>query len=480
MTRPPATGTQGKVHIIGVGGIGAGSLAAVLREAGYAVTGSEPSHTTLTQEILALYPDIEVFREFSEAHVADADWVIYSVAFGADNAELVEARRRGVRISTYPEALGTLLADPATTGGAGVCAVAGTHGKTTTTGMVTQALEATGTSASYIIGGPMQGSARNARFRAGSPFILEADEYKGAFLEYAPHVSLLVITNIDFDHPDCYPSQHAVEEAFGQLLDGATGLQTTFACGDSPGVQAVLQHRSEPVQTYGFGHANTYRIDVRTANAAGSSFTISGPDLDAVPVMLGLTGRHNVLNATGAFLAAREMGSPTAGIVEALRDYVGARRRFEVVLDTERAAIVDDYAHHPVAVASFIDAMRQRYPGRHLTVVFQPHTLSRTVAMFDDFVNALRGADAVAVLDVYAGREAEKGSAEPEVLAEKLREALRSQGTRLFDAAEPGELVAALAESCADGRTVVATVGAGDLWRTITTPLRAALIEADG
>lgn len=475
MTRPPARGTRGKVHIIGIGGIGAGSLAAVLREAGYVVTGSEPSRTTLAQEILDLYPDIRVFRELAAAHVADADWVIYSVAFDADNIELVEAQRRGIRISTYPEALGTLLSDPATTDGAAVCAVAGTHGKTTTTGMVTQALEATGGSASYIIGGPMQGNARNARFRAGSPFVLEADEYRGAFLRYARHVSLLVITNIDFDHPDCYPSQKSVEEAFGQLLDEATGLERAFACGDSPGVQAVLEHRSEPVQTYGFGDGHTYRIDVRSANAAGSSFTISGPDLDAVPVTLGLTGRHNVLNATGAFLAAWQMGSSTEGIAESLGEYVGARRRFEVVLDTDRAVVVDDYAHHPAAVASFIEAMRQRYPDRQLTLVFQPHTLTRTVAMFDDFVRVLRGADAVAVLDVYAGREAEAGSAEPGVLATKLREALRSQGMRTFDASEPDQLVAALAASCADTPTAFATVGAGDLWRTITTPLRAAL-----
>jgi UDP-N-acetylmuramate--alanine ligase len=194
-----------------------------------------------------------------------------------------------------------------------------------------------------------------------------------------------------------------------------------------------------------------------------------------VRLRVGLPGRHNVLNATAAFLAARALGCPVDAIATALAGYAGARRRFEVRLSTPQAAVVDDYAHHPVAVAAFIDGLRQRYPDRRLVLVFQPHTLTRTVALFDDFVRVLGAPEQVAVLDVYAGRELDD-PAEPARLAARLRAALRDRGADVLAASGPSDVVAAVAELASAGEpVVVGTVGAGDVWKTVTEPLTARL-----
>jgi UDP-N-acetylmuramate--alanine ligase len=455
------------VHVIGVGGIGTSSLAVILAQAGVTVTGTEESHTILAAELLERFPQIRVYGEYSPAHLDGVGWVIHTTATKPDNLELLEAGRRGIPVSTYPQALGRFLV------GTDVCGVAGTHGKTTTTAMIAAAFETAGLPVSYLIGAPLQGGASNVRYVPGSPFVLEADEYKGAFMDYAQRFAHLVITNIDFDHPDYYPSQDAVEKAFSELLVHTPPSARVVACGDSAGVVAVARAH-ERVVTFGFGPLNAVRVEVQDASAAGSTFTVAGPGEPAAELRVSLPGRHNVLNATAAFLAARGMGCPAEAIVSALASYVGARRRFDVRLDTADVAVVDDYAHHPAAVASFIDGLRQRYPGRRLIVVFQPHTLTRTRALFDDFVAALARVDQVAVLDVYAGREA-GDPGEPGRLAGLLRQALRRKGATVLDSAGPADLVARLAEVAAGSPVVIGTVGAGDMWKTVTEPLVARL-----
>jgi UDP-N-acetylmuramate--alanine ligase len=456
-----------RIHVLGIGGIGTSSLAAILSQAGAVVTGSEDSRTILAAELLEQYPQIQVYEDFSPSHLEAVDWLIHTVAIKPDNPELLEARRLGIPVSTYPQALGRFL--PHTD----VCGVAGTHGKTTTTAMIAAAFEMADLPISYLIGAPLQGSGTNARYTEGSPFILEADEYRGAFMEYAHHFAQLLITNIDFDHPDYYPSQDAVEKAFSELVSHTPPTAHIFACGDSPGVQ-VLTGVHERITTYGFDESNAVRIELQEATSAGSTFTVNGPLDDAITLRLTLPGRHNVLNATGAYLAARQMGCPSSAIASSLARYVGARRRFDVRLDSPSVAVVDDYAHHPVAVASFVDGLRQRYPDRRLILVFQPHTLTRTKALFDDFAAVLRAPEQVAVLDVYAGRESDDPS-EPKRLAERLRQALRDQGVHVLEATGPAAVVTALAEFSADQPTVIGTVGAGDLWKTVTEPLVARL-----
>jgi UDP-N-acetylmuramate--alanine ligase len=457
-----------RVHVVGIGGIGTSALAVILAQGGAVVSGSEESRTILAGELLGQFPEIILHQGFSAEHLDGVDQVIHSVAFRADNPELAEARRRGIPVLTYPQALGRFLA------GTEVCGVAGTHGKTTTTAMIAMAAEEAGLPVSYLVGAPLQGSRSNVRYVPGSPFVLEADEYRGAFLEYAGRFAQLVITNIDFDHPDYYPSQDAVEKAFSELLVHTPPGARVFACGDSRGVQAVARVHDR-ITTYGFEPHNAVRVELAEVSDAGSVFTVTGTADDLVRLRVGLPGRHNVLNATAAFLAARELGCPVPAIASALEGFAGARRRFDVRLSTPQAVVVDDYAHHPVAVASFIDGLRQRYPDRRLVLVFQPHTLTRTVALFDDFVRVLRAAEQVAVLDVYAGRELDD-PAEPARLAARLRAALRSQGTDVLAVSEPSGVLAAVAELAASGEpVVVGTVGAGDVWKTVTGPLTARL-----
>ena len=457
-----------RVHVVGIGGIGTSALAVILAQAGAAVSGSEESRTILARELLDQFPQIKVYQGFSPGHLDGVDQVIHSVAFRPDNPELAEARRRGIPVWTYPQALSRFLA------GTEVCGVGGTHGKTTTTAMIAAAADEAGLPVSYLVGAPMQGGRRNVRYTAGSPFVLEADEYRGAFLEYAGRFAQLVITNVDFDHPDYYPSQDAVEKAFSELLAHTPPGARVFACGDSQGVQAVARVHDRII-TYGLGPHNAVRVELAGLSVSGSAFTVAGTAGDRVRLRVGLPGRHNVLNATAAFLAARALGCPVDAIAAALEGYAGARRRFEVRLSTPQAAVVDDYAHHPVAVAAFIDGLRQRYPDRRLILVFQPHTLTRTVALFDDFVRVLRAAEQVAVLDVYAGRELDD-PAEPARLAARLRTALRSQGTDVLAASGPSDVVAAVAELASAGDpAVIGTVGAGDVWKTVTGPLTARL-----
>jgi UDP-N-acetylmuramate--alanine ligase len=452
-----------RVHVIGVGGIGTSGLAVILARAGATVTGSEESQTTLAADLLEGFHQIRVYGGYSPSHLDGVDWVIHTTAAKPDNLELLEAGRRGIAVSTYPQALGRFLA------GTDVCGVAGTHGKTTTTAMIASAFETADLPVSYLIGAPLQGGASNVRYVPGSPFVLEADEYKGAFMEYAHRFAHLVITNIDFDHPDYYPSQDAVEKAFGEMLVHVPPSARVVACGDSAGV-AALARAHERIITYGFGRPNAVRVEVQDATPAGSTFTLAGQCEPGTSLRVSLPGRHNVLNATAAFLAARGMGCPDGAIIAALASYVGARRRFDIRLETAQVAVVDDYAHHPAAVASFVDGLRQRYPGRRLILVFQPHTLTRTRALFDEFVAVLATVDQVAVLDVYAGREA-GDPGEPGRLAELLRQALRRKGAAVIEAAGPLALADRLAELAAGSPAVIGTVGAGDVWKTVTEPL---------
>ena len=431
------------------------------------VSGSEESRTILAGELLERFPQIRVYDGYSAGYLDGVGQVVHSVAVRPDNPELAEARRRGLPVFTYPEALGRFLA------GADVCGVAGTHGKTTTTAMIAAAAEEAARPVSYLVGAPLQGGRSNVRYTPGSPFVLEADEYRGAFLEYCGRFAQLVITNIDFDHPDYYPSQDAVEKAFSELLTHTPPGARVFACGDSHGVQVVARVHDR-ITTYGFGAHNTVRVELADASDAGSVFTVSGTADGRVRLRVGLPGRHNVLNATAAFLAARAMGCPVPALASALEGFVGARRRFDVRLSTPHVAVVDDYAHHPVAVASFLDGLRQRYQDRRLVLVFQPHTLTRTLALFDEFVQVLRGPEQVAVLDVYAGRELED-PAEPARLAARLRAALRGRGVDVLAVSEPSAVVSAVAGLAAGEPVVIGTVGAGDVWKTVTEPLVARL-----
>jgi UDP-N-acetylmuramate--alanine ligase len=290
-----------RVHVVGIGGIGTSALAVILAQARAVVSGSEESRTILARELLDQFPQIKVHQGYSPEHLDGVDQVIHSVAFRADNPELAEARRRSIPVSTYPQALSRFLA------GSDVCGVAGTHGKTTTTAMIAMAAEEAGLPVSYLVGAPMQGGRRNVRYTPGSPFVLEADEYQGAFLEYAGRFAQLVITNIDFDHPDYYPSQDAVEKAFSELLAHTPRGARVFACGDSQGVQAVTRVHDRII-TYGLRPHNAVRVELAGLSDSGSAFTVASAADDRVRLRVGLPGRHNVLNATAAFLAARALG----------------------------------------------------------------------------------------------------------------------------------------------------------------------------
>jgi UDP-N-acetylmuramate--alanine ligase len=452
-----------RVYIVGIGGIGTSSLAVILSGTGSVISGLEPSRMTLASETLARHPAIAVHERFAPAQLDGVDWVVHTTAVKADHPALVEARRRGIPVSSYPQALGRFLARTE------VCGVAGTHGKTTTTAMIAACFERAGLPVSYLVGAPLQGGRSNARFIDGSPFILEADEYRGAFLEYAHRFSTLVITNVDFDHPDYYPSQDAVEKAFEELVAHTPPGARIFGCGDSAGVRAVARGR-RLIETFGVGRDCGYRVEVESLTPAGSRFRVDGLDAGPVTVELALPGRHNVLNATAALLAAGAMGCDSDHAAAALRDYAGARRRFDVRLQTARVAVVDDYAHHPVAVGCFIDGLRQRYPDRRLVLVFQPHTLTRTQALFDEFADVLARPEAAVVLDVYAARELDSAR-EPRLLAARLRQAASARGAHVLDAVDPAAVVDTLAELSGEGPVVIGTVGAGDVWVTVTQPL---------
>lgn len=445
-----------RIHFVGIGGVGMGGIAEVLHNLGYAVSGSDRQDNALTQRLRAL--GVAVSRDHDGALVSDADVVVASAAVPADNPELVAARAARIPVIPRAEMLAELMRFRQ-----GI-AVAGTHGKTTTTSLVASVLAEGGLDPTYVIGGQLTSSAANARLGSSDYLVAEADESDASFLYLQPVIA--VVTNIDADHLPTYDGDFGrLMDTFAEFLHHLPFYGLAVVCADDPNVRALMPAITRPVLTYGLDvDADVTARDV-VAEAGRSRFTVALPDGRELPdVALNLPGRHNVRNALAAIAVANELGIDGAAIARALAEFAGIGRRLqsfgEIATPAGRVRLIDDYGHHPTEIAATGEAVRAGWPGRRLVVAFQPHRYTRTQDLFDDFARVLADtADVLLMVEVYPAGEAPIAGADGRALCRAIR--ARGQVDPVFVPAVD-DLPAALARVVADG-DVVLTLGAGNI-----------------
>jgi UDP-N-acetylmuramate--alanine ligase len=383
------------LHIVGIGGAGMSAIATVLLERGYRVSGSDQAESEVTRWLQKQGAD--VFIGHRAENVGDVDMVVMSSAIRADNPELIAAQGRGIPVNKRAQFLGWLMQ-----GSLGV-AVAGTHGKTTTTAMIAHTLMSTGRDPSFIVGGTIKSIGQSAHAGRDREFVIEADEYDRMFLGLTPTIE--VILNVEHDHPDCYPTFDAMLEAFRAFIHRLPEDGLVVACGDDAAA-SKLACEAPRCLLYGFKPSlDWHATDMRPNNAGGIDFLAhrNGKIQGIVP--LRVSGKHNVLNALAALAVTDVLGVPVGMALDALSEFRGVGRRFEVRGEANGVTIVDDYGHHPTEIKSTLAGARLRYPGRQIWAVFQPHTYSRTQTLLDQFAAAFEEADHVIVKAIYASRE---------------------------------------------------------------------------
>lgn len=390
------------IHFIGIGGAGLSAIARVLLEQGHQVSGSDLNSSPLFESVKEAGGT--VFLGHHADNVQGADLVIRSSAIPEDNPEVQAALAVGIPVLKRSEFLGQLTA------GKEILAVAGSHGKTTTTSMVVWILSDQDLDPSFIVGGVVNNLGTNARAGRGECFVIEADEYDYMFLGLEP--SIAVVTNVEHDHPDVFPTPDSFEDAFRRFVAKLTPDGTLILCGDNPGARLLgdVLNSGQELKVFGLENPDwDYSAHhVRVNAAAGMDFEIRIRDYEGVsclPVSILIPGEHNVLNALGAFALADSLGIDRERITQSLATFSGSGRRFEIRGEVNGVLLVDDYGHHPTEIQATLSAARKAYPDRYIRAVWQPHTYSRTGTLFNEFTLAFQGADQVLVLDVYEARE---------------------------------------------------------------------------
>ena len=393
-----------RIHLIGIGGTGLSAIARLLLEMGHTVSGSDRVESQFTQDLQSA--GVTVHIGHNPQNIKGADLVVRSSAIPDDNPEVAAARARRIPVLKRAEFLGTLME-----GKTGI-AVAGTHGKTTTTAMIAWMLSALNQEPSFIVGGVLANLGTNARNGKGSAFVIEADEYDRMFLGLHPAIE--VVTNIEHDHPDCYPTLADLEAAFMEFVQHLPADGTLIACAEDPGAFALLSKAEKigkAVLVYGLkpkagnGREIQAFTNVLSVNGKGG-FTFSASVLgNSATVELQVPGKHNILNALAALTVAQLLGLSLSDAAQALGQFSGTGRRFEIRGEVNGITVIDDYAHHPTEIQATLAAARYRYPRAPLWVVWQPHTYSRTQMFLDDFANSFDNADEVIVTEVYPARE---------------------------------------------------------------------------
>jgi UDP-N-acetylmuramate--alanine ligase len=439
------------IHFVGVGGAGMSPLAEILHRLGYRVTGSDQAASPVTQRLAEL--GVTVFIGHAAAHIAGAQAVVTSTAVKADNPEVQAAHAQ--RVPVVPRAV--LLAELMRLK-QGI-AIAGTHGKTTTTSLVASVLAQAGLDPTFVIGGQLLSAGANARLGQGEFIVVEADESDASFLVLSPVLS--VITNIDADHMETYGHDlQRLHGAFVEFIHRLPFYGRAVVCTDDAGVRAIVPALQRPVRTYGLdAGADLRAIEVQALPGGRMQFTARQAGHADLPVTLNLAGEHNVRNALAAIAVARELKVPAAPIAAALAGFEGVGRRFQRHGEMAAAGgghytLVDDYGHHPVEMAAVLAAARGAFPGRRLVLAFQPHRYTRTRDCFVGFVHVMQGFDAVLLTEVYAAGEAAIEGADGRALAAAVPGAVFVGGV--------AGLPAAIAATARAGDVVI-TMGAGSI-----------------
>jgi len=441
-----------RIHFVGIGGIGMSGIAELLLNLGYRVSGSDRRRSDTTDRLTGLGAQVRIGH--AAEHVpGDAHVVVVSSAVRGGNPEVEEANRRKIPVIPRAEMLAELMRMKY-----GI-AIAGTHGKTTTTSMVATVLAAAGWDPTAVVGGKLNSLGSNAKLGSGDFLVAEADESDGSFLRLSPTVA--VVTNIDPEHLDYYSGIGQIKETFLHFINRVPFYGFAVLCIDHPNVQELIPSLRKTFVTYGFSAQADYRAEGLAAEGMVSRFTVvrRGERLGEAGVRA--PGTHNVSNALAAVAVASELGIPFDRIREGLADYRGVQRRFQVKGEREGVLVVDDYGHHPAEIRATLSAARSVWPGRRIVVGFQPHRYSRTHALFRDFLSAFHDADLLILFEVYpAGEEAIA-----DATGERLAEGIREHGHKAVVYAGPaGDAASDVASRLRPG-DIFLTMGAGDVWK---------------
>lgn len=439
-----------RIHFVGIGGAGMSGIAEVLANLGYEISGSDLAANAVTARLAGL--GMRIARGHHAEHIAGADVVVVSTAVQTDNPEVVAARERGIPVIPRALMLAELMRFKQ-----GI-AVAGTHGKTTTTSLIASALAEGGLDPTFVIGGRLLSAGANARLGSGDFLVAEADESDASFLVLQP--SLAVITNIDADHMETYGHDfERLKQAFVDFAQRLPFYGTAVLCIDDPHVRSILPRITKPIVTYGTSDDAQIRAVDIGHDGGRMRFTAVQRGCQDLALTLNLPGLHNVLNACATIAVAREVGVGDAPIAKALADFTGVGRRFQrfgelAAADGGTFSLVDDYGHHPVEMAATIAAARGSFPGRRLVLAFQPHRYTRTRDLFEDFVRVLGTVDVLLLSDVYPAGELPVQAADGRALTRALRvagriepifvEQIADMPQAILDVARAGDVVLAM------------------------------------
>jgi len=443
------------IHFVGIGGSGMGGIAEVLLNLGYRVQGSDLRHNAITERLEALGAAIYIGHRAANADRADV--VVVSSAVAADNPEVKAALSRRIPVVPRAEMLGELMRFRES------IAVAGTHGKTTTTSLIASVLAEGGEDPTFVIGGRLKSAGSNARLGAGRYLVAEADESDASFIHLQPVIA--VVTNIDNDHLGTHGGDFALlERSFFEFLHNLPFYGLAVLCGDDEHLQGMLARLARPFLTYGLREGVDVRAIELQPSRTGTGFQVLRPDhAEPLSVTLNLPGTHNVRNALAAIAVASELGVADEAICHALASFQGIDRRMQYVGEAYvpggTVSIVDDYGHHPTEIAATLEALRQAWPGRRLVLVFQPHRYTRTRDLLDDFANVLSTVDALLVTEVYAAGETPIKGADGRAICR----AVRSRGRVEPVFVEKVGGIAAALRGVLKPDDVVVTMGAGHI-----------------
>ena len=446
------------IHFVGIGGSGMSGIAEVLLNQGFHISGSDLGESAATRRLVAL--GARVFKGHDAVHIEGADAIVTSTAVKEDNPEVVAAHSRLVPVVPRAVMLAELMRMKK-----GV-AIAGTHGKTTTTSLVASVLAAANLDPTFVIGGRLNSAGANAQLGSGEYIVVEADESDASFLSLLPVLS--VVTNIDADHMDTYGHDFGrLKSAFIEFLHRMPFYGAAVVCVDDPAIRDILPQIARPITSYGVSEDAQVRAVKVRAVGTQMHFTVlrrNGEVLPDLDVVLNLPGHHNVLNALAAIGIAVELGVPDAAVLTALSEFKGVGRRFQRYGEASLPSggvctLVDDYGHHPVEMAATLSAARGAFPGRRLVLAFQPHRYSRTRDCFEDFVKVIGNADAVLLAEVYAAGEAPIVAADGRSLTRALRVAGKLEPVFVDDITGMPQ---AILDNARDG-DVVLCMGAGSI-----------------
>lgn len=456
------------IHFVGIGGAGMGGIAEVLFNQGYVISGSDANNNAMTHHLKTL--NIPIYLGHHPQHIAQADAVVFSTAVPQDNPELVAAREARIPLVPRAQMLAELMRFRH-----GI-AIAGTHGKTTTTSLIASLLAESGLDPTFVIGGLLNSAGSNARLGASRYLVAEADESDASFLYLHPMTT--VVTNIDADHMDTYHGNFSqLRETFIKFIHHLPFYGLAILCIDDPVIRELLPHISRPMMTYGFDETADIRALEYTQVGMRNHFVVQRPgNFSPLHVTLNLAGRHNVLNALAAVAVATEIGVNDEQIIQGLSNFAGVGRRLQVygefVTEQGQFLLIDDYGHHPREIAATLQAIRAAYPDRRLVMAYQPHRYTRTRDLFEDFVHVLSQVDALLLLEVYSAGEAPIPHADGRALCQSIRQ--RRRLDPIF--VEHAEQLPAVLKNILQDGDILLTQGAGNIGG-ITTQLAAMKLQ---